>query len=127
LLAAVADQSASSSLLIDFSGANGHHARTCFRVGVPVMVRYSAAVLALFLSACATTPPAPTAAEAALQSDCDAGGAQSCMALVQADQEKRNAQIAASTALMGYAASLQQPVYRPQTTCMAMGTMISCY
>jgi hypothetical protein len=49
------------------------------------------------------------------------------MALVQADQEKRNAQIAASTALMGYAASLQQPVYRPQTTCMAMGTMISCY
>jgi hypothetical protein len=113
-------------LLIDFSGANGHYARMGFRVGVPVMVRYSAAVLVLFLSGCATTPPVPSKAEAALQSACDAGNADACMAIVSADEQKRTAQIAASTALMGYAASLQQPVYRPQTTCMAMGNMISC-
>jgi hypothetical protein len=90
------------------------------------MVRCSVAVLSLFLAGCAVTPPPPTPAEAALQSQCEGGNADACMAIIQAAEQKRATAVAASSALMGYAATMQQPAYPRATTCSALGTMVTC-
>jgi hypothetical protein len=101
---------------IDFSGQIGHYAQ----------MRVFMCSGLFLLAACAQTPE-PTAAEAALQSQCDAGNTSACAAIVQTEQSKRDAQLAGGMALLGYSAALQQPTYYPTTTsCMGTGMMVSC-
>lgn len=69
-------------------------------------------VVALFglvfaLAACETTPPPPSPAEANLMAHCEAGAADACFAIAQLDAVKKQQQLQASAALLGYSALMQ--------------------